>query len=136
MGSLKRFEDWDLRLAAYLAERLRKPFRWGENDCATFAAQAVEAITGVNPMPFLRYKTARGAAAAVARHGGLESALDGALGTERRCGVFYARRGDVVLGDCEGRQTVMICVGRHLAGPGVDGLVTLPLRVGQQAWRV
>ena len=39
---MKRLEDWPERLAAYVDAHRDTPFRWGQNDCATFAAGAVE----------------------------------------------------------------------------------------------
>lgn len=44
----QRFDDWRERLISYLAETVNKPFQYGENDCALFAAGAVAAMTGVD----------------------------------------------------------------------------------------
>lgn len=43
-----RLPDWRPRLAAYMQRVARLPFRPGRNDCALFAAGAVEAMTGVD----------------------------------------------------------------------------------------
>ena len=45
---MKRLEDWPERLAAFVEARRAMPFRWGQNDCALFAADAVAAVTGVD----------------------------------------------------------------------------------------
>ncbi|MBC8718181.1 hypothetical protein H5024_11235 [Ochrobactrum sp. Marseille-Q0166] len=45
---MKRYPDWRPRLSAYLYEVAHKPFKWGEHDCALFAAGAVEAMTGAD----------------------------------------------------------------------------------------
>jgi len=130
-----RKEDWPSRLAAYLQSRQKTPFKWGSNDCVSFAAGAVEAMTGTNPMPSLKYRSAKTAAAAVDKRGGLKKAVDGAL-KGARVRVAFARRGDVVMADIEGRDTVTVCIGHALIGPGADGLVTVPLTRGCCAWRV
>ncbi len=42
---VKRRPDWSARLVAYVNERQIWPFEWGSNDCASFVAAGVEAIT-------------------------------------------------------------------------------------------
>src|SRR5579875_1052465 len=47
--SLKRTQHWVTReLDAYLRDTASKPFAWGSNDCCLFAANAIEAMTGVD----------------------------------------------------------------------------------------
>jgi hypothetical protein len=46
--ALKRHPDWQPRLARYLALVARTAFQPGVLDCATFAAGAVEAMTGTD----------------------------------------------------------------------------------------
>jgi hypothetical protein len=41
-----RLPDWNERLTALLAEARTKPFKWGVHDCATLAAQAIDAQCG------------------------------------------------------------------------------------------
>jgi hypothetical protein len=54
-----RRPTWRADLTEYLAEVARRPFRPGAHDCALFAAGAVEAMTGVNPVSEMRgaYRT-------------------------------------------------------------------------------
>ncbi len=61
--------DFAERLHAAVAARRGQPFQWGENDCALFACDLVEAATGVDyAAPFRgRYRTAAGAARALKR---------------------------------------------------------------------
>jgi hypothetical protein len=42
-------EGWEGRLNEYIESRRFMPFEWGKNDCASFAAYAVEAMTGELP---------------------------------------------------------------------------------------
>lgn len=57
-----RLPDWRRRLAGYLAEVGRAPFRPGAHDCALFVAGAVRAMTGVDLAAQYRgrYTTLRG----------------------------------------------------------------------------
>lgn len=47
-AKLNRLPDWKPRLASYLAEVARRPFRPGSHDCVLFAAGAVGAMTGAD----------------------------------------------------------------------------------------
>lgn len=61
---MKRLPDWHSRYVAFIDEMMRTPFEWGTNDCgASWAGQAIEAITGENPWKASigKYKTAKGA---------------------------------------------------------------------------
>jgi hypothetical protein len=51
---MTRLSDWHSRLHAYIAEVRDLPFRWGEQDCTTFVAGAVAAMTGRFPGAELR----------------------------------------------------------------------------------
>lgn len=95
-----RRDDWLLRLDALLGRLDSRPFVWGYNDCCTLAADAVEAVTGHNPLPHLRgsYETRHGALRWLAREGftGLPDALERFAGRPREHALM-AQRGDVVL---------------------------------------
>ena len=45
---LSRFHDWPERLIAFLEDRRKRPFVWGEHDCTLFVADAVLAMTGTD----------------------------------------------------------------------------------------
>lgn len=74
MIGLTRRRDWRPRLDAYLDNIDGKPFKWGELDCALFAADAVLAMTDVDfAVDFRgRYADQDGAEAAI-RSAGAES---------------------------------------------------------------
>ncbi len=59
---VKRLDDWPSRLADIQLTETEVPFQWGVSDCALFAADVVEAMTGVDPAARWRgkYKTPRG----------------------------------------------------------------------------
>jgi ferric-dicitrate binding protein FerR (iron transport regulator) len=98
MIDLHRYPDWEARLAAYLDSVRVRPFEWGTHDCCLFAAGAVEAMTGVDPMPEFRgaYSTQRGARRALATHGASKLSLT--LDTKfARVPASLAHRGDIVM---------------------------------------
>lgn len=49
-----RYPDWPIRLNKYIASIRDKEWEMGTWDCCTFAAGAVEAMTGVDHMPEFR----------------------------------------------------------------------------------
>lgn len=51
-----RISSWEDALSDYIATKRHEPFEYGANDCCLFAAGAVEAITGEDPMPEFRGK--------------------------------------------------------------------------------
>jgi hypothetical protein len=134
-----RKPDWEARLAAYLEPLRLRAFAWGRHDCCTFSAGAVEAMTGVDPMPEFRgrYSTAIGSARALSRfgRGTLDATLDAKFETVP---ASLAQRGDIVmsgglLGICWG--AVLFAVGREGER---EGLVRIDRRawVEPLAWRV
>lgn len=132
-----RLIGWEQRLADYLAVRAVRKFRWAHNDCCLFAADAVVAITGVDPARELRtqYRSRADAQALLDARGGLEAVATAALG-EPLPTPLCAQRGDVVLVVDGDRSALGICIGAHVAGPGMHGMATVPLANGVCAWRV
>lgn len=132
---MNRLPDWQLRLEAFARERRTMPFAWGRNDCAIFAADAVEALTGARLLPELRgHLDARGAMRAMQRLGGLRCIAAQALGGEilRK----FARVGDVVLVQAGRREALSICNGNSVIGPGAAGMVSVSIRQAIAVWRV
>jgi hypothetical protein len=139
--TIARLPDWTQRLSSLVVERLHVPFAWGPNDCVTFAADAVLAMTGHDPIEAWRaqWSTARQAFRTLQPLGGLAGAVRTAGLQE--VGPRLARRGDVVLLRPPGREHSMrgalgICLGERIAAPGPRGLVMASLAEGVTAWRV
>lgn len=135
MTRAPRLQDWPQRLAEYVEGQRREPFAWGSNDCVTFAADAVEHMTGADPIAHLRgeWSTALEAARVIERLGGLREAVSDIWGAE--IPPAYAQRGDWVLLEQEGRQLVGVCVGEAAAAPGDAGVVLVPMTAALAAWR-
>lgn len=121
-------------LQAYLASHMRTPFAWGRHDCVLFAADAVQAQTGVDRLGAYRgrWRTARGAARLLADLGGMDAAVSGVLSS---IAPALAHRGDVAgWRDADGRLQLAIVEGETLAGPGAAGLERLPRALMARAW--
>lgn len=69
---MARLDDWEKRLAHAMRKHMREPQQYGSVDCLLICADAVEAVTGNDPIPEgLRgkYKTATGALKLLKKHG-------------------------------------------------------------------
>lgn len=148
--SLTRAENWPELLLDTVEDRRSKPFAWGENDCALFAADCVLVMTGEDfAAPFRgRYSTAAGSIKALKKFGGgsLEATATAALGEPIL--PRLAQRGDVVLflslpspaggggAGGEGVPALAVCVGSHAAAAGPDGVTWVPMDLWLKAWRV
>lgn len=132
-----RLSTWEARLGTYLAERRTMPFAWGSNDCALFAAGAVEAMTGSDPAAAFRgaYRSMAGSVRALKQHGAgtLEATID-ALFPAIPTG--FVRRGDLVWNG----EAVGVCVGAVALFVGQEGdaagLVRVPRAEWVKGWRV
>lgn len=134
-----RKPDWEARLTAYLEPLRTREFAWGRHDCCTFTAGAVEAMTGVDPMPEFRgqYRSVAGSSRALRQIGGGD--LPRTLDTKfRQVPASLAQRGDIVmhdglLGICLG--PVIVAVGRE---DQREGLVLFARAewIEPRAWRV
>lgn len=131
-----RRADWPLHLEHFLDLRLAVPFAWGTNDCSTFAADCVQAITGQDPAPagLRHHTTAKQAYRAIRRHGGLAHIATAALGEP--IAVQQASIGDVMLVKAGKRDALAICNGTSALMPSAIGLVSVGLDTARLAWRV
>lgn len=136
---MNRLDDWPERLTAFITERVNAPFEWGTNDCSTFAADSIQAITGVDPMREIRgtWNDAASAARMIERIGGIESYLEGKF--SRLPNPMFSQRGDIALvpvSTNETREAVAVCVGAHWAAPGRDHAALIPLKKARCAFAV
>lgn len=133
---MKKLHDWQVRFEQFVAERTAKPFTWGTNDCAIFAADCVLAITGVDvALPaFRQHATERQAARVLRRHGGVLGIATAALGQPMPASA--AQVGDVVLTQAQGRDMLAICNGATCMAPSAHGLVALPMADARLCWRL
>ncbi len=129
---MTRLSCWEQNLAEYIAGKRDEPFAWGVNDCCTFCAGAVEAVTGVDPMPEFRgqYETRKGSAEALRKNG--QGTLFKTLNAKfKRVRISHAKRGDLVFHKCN----VGVVAGRFAWFVSDIGLIRLPLSDCTKAWR-
>lgn len=129
-----RLPDWPARLAALVARRMQQPLQWGVHDCCLWAADVVQAVTGVDLAADLRgtYATEAGAQAALQAHGGLVQLCISRLG--RVAPPALAQPGDVGLAVVAGVPLLAANGGPWLA-VGRAGLVVVPDAQVLRAWR-
>jgi hypothetical protein len=130
-----RLADWQTRFSDFGKARASMPFAWGSNDCCSFAATAVEALTGRNPMVGVEpYTSEIGAAKMIARAGGLRALASQYLGEP--VSPLMAGVGDVVLVMNEGREMLAICNGVNAMAPAESGMVALGMSAATAAWKI
>lgn len=110
-----RLEGWENRLAAYLEAGRKKPFVWGEHDCALWCARWIRDCTGTDYTRDWegRYTTAAEARALMAERG-FNDYSDIADSVLTVTPIMLAQRGDIILhpngglGICNGRLSHFI----------------------------
>lgn len=131
--------DWPKRLMAVVARARTQPFVWGENDCALFTADAIQAMTGVDYAAAVRgkYTTEYGATKTLLAQGysSLDDYVTDRFG-EPLPSVLAAARGDIVQVKTDGGLSLAICLGTHAAVVGGGGVIFLDASYWRKAWRV
>lgn len=131
---MTRIESWPEALYEHVESKRDVPFSWGTHDCSTFAAGAVEAMTGETvTLPVV--ESAAAYVAYLAEHGPLADLVTAELGDPLPSPAF-AQRGDVVIVDMDGRESLAVCLGVEAIGPSADGLLAVPMTTASAAWRV
>lgn len=130
-----RPDGWERRLKAFIDARKGQPFAWGANDCASFAADAVLAQTGVDPMADWRGYDSEFGAARVLVTAGATSLADLVTRVLTPCPVGLAQRGDVALVMQGNEPTLMIVAGDWLIGPGLERMKMAPRSAAVMTWR-
>lgn len=132
-------------LPAFIESRLLTPFRWGANDCATFAADAIEAITGVDVAEDFRdkYNTKLGAFKTIKKVTGGSTVVDAAAYCAVKHGMkehdypLMAKRGDLVIVRNNAGEEIAGIVGlngRHVWVPSNEGLVQISIVDVIRSW--
>lgn len=135
----RRVPRWPEQLLDYVEQRRHMPFAWGQNDCVSFAAGAVSAMTGAPAASLLpvEWATERQALRALESTGGLEAAVTRVLGPALQgLAARRAPRGSVVLVELQGRPTLGVSMGLSWCGPGEHGLVFRRMAEVDVAWSI
>lgn len=130
-------EGWEKRLSEFLRERRDMPFEWYNNDCMSFAAEAVKVMTGVDYFKgFNGYKDEKTAVELLRRNGGVSGIVTKCLGQPHR-DYRKAKRGDIVIvrapTDAGG---VVDDTGQRIAVVTFEGLKRLPLNRAVKVWGI
>lgn len=130
---MRRLPNWPSLLTVYIAAHRATVFEWGRHDCVTFAAGAVQAVTGRFPV-MVDWGSQVDAVRAVRALGGLAKAVDSVL--PRLPFALLAQRGDVVLVERESRAWLAVVDAAGWIAPSTVGMVRGPLEAVSVAWRV
>lgn len=150
---IKRTTHWLTReFDTYLREHANDKFTWGEQDCSLFAANCIQAFTGVDIASDFRGKytdeasafaliksvtggttVADAAAYCATKHGLAEW-----VGKDGKPTPLRAMRGDLVVVSNAGRLIagVVDLSGRYVAAMSESGVVRLSLMSITRAWHV
>lgn len=146
---LTRVQNWDTRaFHDFLLQRATAPFVWGANDCALFAADGIQVITGVDIAADFRgkYVDEAGAWETIREIcGGKTSVADAAAYCAEQNGLAElehtrcAQRGDLVV--FENAEGVLVAglvhlSGAHIVAVGEQGLYRFPISAIKRAWNV
>ena len=130
---MMRVSNWEQALSDYLFERSDMPFEYGKNDCCTFAAGAVQAMTGINPMEEFvgKYKSMASSVRAISNSGfdGLEQIMDSKFDS---IPIGFASTGDLAFFN----ESVGVVVGGKAAFVSEDGFVLISREKWDKAWGV
>jgi hypothetical protein len=128
-----RILTWEDSLSDYITTKRDEPFEYGLNDCCLFAAGAVEAITGEDPMPEFRekYDSLKTSIKAIKEIGAgtLEATMDGKFPEVE---IGQAQRGDLAFFD----DSVGVVMGGFAYFVSDDGLERIDRSVWDKCWSV
>lgn len=130
----------------FLLSRAHDPFKWGSNDCALFAADGIQAITGLDIAADFRgkYTDEAGAFALIKSVTGGSTVADAAAWCAKKHGLkelekpLFAQRGDLVAFEARGSFVAGLIHlnGRDIVAVGEQGLYRFPITEVKRAWRV
>lgn len=144
---LRRVEGWEKNFAYLLAQSETARFKFGQFDCALFAADVVQALCGVDlAEPYRRqYRSHAGGVELLSLFTLADNFIDAVESILRDAGavlhpsVAFARRGDIVIALSENGDHLVGAVdlsGVRIAAPDPGGLSYLPIAVGSRAWGI
>jgi hypothetical protein len=130
---MMRVAIWEEALSDYISSKRDEPFQYGVNDCCMFAAGAVEAMTGVDPMEEFKgtYSDLRGSIKVLKEigEGDLETTLDNKF---EEVAISYAQRGDLAFFD----ESVGVIMGSFAYFVSDEGLERIPREMWEKCWSV
>lgn len=134
---IRRRTDWRGRLRAYASAAARRPFVFGQHDCALFAAGAVEAMTGHDPASAWRgrYTTQAGGLRVIRRDGHADH-IAAAAAIFAEVAPAFAQVGDLAVVPGDGGPVLGVVQGSWIWVLRPDGLGVAPLTDAVRAFEV
>lgn len=131
-----KHEHWVDFLFATIEKVTTESFAYGKNDCCLFSARVVDAMTGTEYAKKLAemYHDERSALAYINSFGSIQEAVKDWLGDTTN--LAFVQRGDVVLFNNEGRETLGICVGDRIVSVAETGVAYVPMEQAICTWKV
>lgn len=133
MTDLQRFPDWRPRLVAYLETVRARRFSYGQHDCALFAADAVQAMTGTDLAADFRGRYDSLKASLKLVRGGHLAILHQHF---EAIPPAFAGVGDLALIGEVGFPALGLFEGQHILVLREDGLGLMPRAAATSAFRV
>ena len=125
---MQRLPDWRTRLGAHIAAHRTQPFAYGAHDCATFAAGAVQAVTGSDPAAGLTNYTTRAGGLRRLRRNGLEDHAAFVASRFAEIPTAQAQQGDLAVIEAAGGLSLGVVCGAFVLAPTQpSGLAVVPL---------
>ncbi|MBK1656840.1 DUF6950 family protein [Paracraurococcus ruber] len=135
-----RLPDWPERLADLLDARRDQPFWYGGQDCGSFAGDVALALTGEDPIAWLRgaYGSEAELDAILRDLGGFEAAAERTMAEfgSPEIPPAFAQRGDWALVEAGNMLLLGVVVDHRVAVTGLDGLRYVPLRMARRTWAI
>jgi len=128
--ALPRRLDWQSRLHVHFDAKRREPCVYGINDCVLFAADAVLAVTGRDPIADWRGQWQdEDSAWRLIGEDGLEARVVAAMAAfgAPECPPLFAQRGDVCLAVQGNDLVVAVMMSGQAWAPSALGLRAIPL---------
>ena len=138
---ISKKQGWPKILNQWQSDSQDIKFEWGKHDCCLATCSGIEKITGVDPAKEFRgtYATEDGAREIIKANGGSVDSLSS--GVFKAFGMFeimplVAGRGDPVLFEFDGRQTLGLCYGIKSLVVSEKGGLLIDTDKGIKAWRL
>jgi len=137
MLELTRLDDWPERLMATIERHRTAVFEWGVYDCATLFADAVEAVTGVDPLASYRpWKSERSARMKMIK-AGFKDMRAFARAHFPEINPSQAGRGDLGFASQANHLSCpAVIVGAHAVSRDEGGWIVMPTNVLTMAFKV
>lgn len=134
---MTRYPDWRERLHQLIESRHEAAFSWATNNGGFWAADCINAMTGVDVAADYRgsFVDELAVKAFLLAQGGLEAFVTGVLG-EPLPGVLCVGDGDIVMAETTAGLCLGVCEGAHGIFVSDIGLTRIRLRRCTRAWKV